>query len=386
MVALNARQVCLEVSETLRAEAWQRAASFTTEATRWRAALNWVCGAVVLPWLREDYGLRAVVQSAEEVWEFVDGVAIAFTVNGVTNGVKRRLILLPIEAIAVDGFQVPQEWVDIPEWAGDYYVPLVVNWDEGWLQVAGFTTHARLKALGQLDLEARLYELDEMALNLEFGGLWVAQELCPAEVTQGAIAPLEALPLAQVENLIARLGEALNPRLQVPFATWAGLMAHGGWRSRLARRRCGLDEGRSLVAWLRSGVAAMGWDRVSFQAAASGARGEGARGEGETEEIVGMARQVTAADQTYELQVFPVDLANNVWRFGLRNWAIGGMVPVGVTLRLLTEDLQGFEGNADRADAVVDGLFVDVALEPGEGVVWEMEPLPEGYEREILRF
>jgi hypothetical protein len=232
-----------------------------------------------------------------------------------------------------------------------------------------------------LDLEARLYELDEMALNLEFGGLWVAQELCPAEVTQGAIAPLDVLPLAQVENLITRLAAAVNPRLQVQFATWAGLMAHGGWRSRLARRRWGLDEGRSLVDWLRSGVAAMGWDRVSFQAAAVGARGEGG-----TAEIVGMARQVTVANQTYELQVFPVDLVNNVWRFGLRNWAIGGMVPVGVTLRLLTEDLQGFEGNVDRADAVVDGLFVDVALEPGEGVVWEMEPLPEGYEREILRF
>jgi Protein of unknown function (DUF1822) len=62
------------------------------------------------------------------------------------------------------------------------------------------------------------------------------------------------------------------------------------------------------------------------------------------------------------------------------------MVPAGVTLRLLTEDLQGFEGNWDGADGLVEELFVDVAVAAGEGIVWEVEPLPEGYEREILRF
>uniref|UniRef100_A0ACD5H266 Uncharacterized protein n=1 Tax=Desertifilum tharense IPPAS B-1220 TaxID=1781255 RepID=A0ACD5H266_9CYAN len=33
-----------------------------------------------------------------------------------------------------------------------------------------------------------------------------------------------------------------------------------------------------------------------------------------------------------------------------------------------------------------DLLFVDVALESGEGLVWEIEPFPENYQQEILRF
>ncbi|MBD2244079.1 hypothetical protein [Nostoc sp. FACHB-888] len=35
-------------------------------------------------------------------------------------------------------------------------------------------------------------------------------------------------------------------------------------------------------------------------------------------------------------------------------------------------------------DKVLKGL--EVALLLGEGIVWEIEPLPESYEREILRF
>ena len=82
----------------------------------------------------------------------------------------------------------------------------------------------------------------------------------------------------------------------------------------------------------------------------------------------------------------PVDLANNVWRFELSSLAPGGLIPTGVTLRLLTEDLQPFENNEDTATAPVEQLYIEVALESGEGIVWEIEPTPEDYDREILRF
>jgi hypothetical protein len=34
----------------------------------------------------------------------------------------------------------------------------------------------------------------------------------------------------------------------------------------------------------------------------------------------------------------------------------------------------------------VEQLYIEVALEPGEGIVWEIEPLPDNYDREILKF
>jgi hypothetical protein len=53
---------------------------------------------------------------------------------------------------------------------------------------------------------------------------------------------------------------------------------------------------------------------------------------------------------------------------------------------LLTEDLQPFENNEDTAINPVDMLYVEVILEPGEGLVWETEPVAEDYEQEVLRF
>lgn len=75
-----------------------------------------------------------------------------------------------------------------------------------------------------------------------------------------------------------------------------------------------------------------------------------------------------------------------VWRFELRNLTVGAAIPGGFKLRLLTEDLQPFPNNENIAIAAIEQLYVEVALLPGKGIVWEIEPLPENYVREILRF
>jgi hypothetical protein len=100
------------------------------------------------------------------------------------------------------------------------------------------------------------------------------------------------------------------------------------------------------------------------------------------------------AGQPYDLRVIPEpDPAQQVWRFELRRSPVGSeatsedrLIPRGVKLRLLTEDLQPFDHNEATATTAVERLYVVVALEPGEGLVWEVEPEPEQYQREILRF
>jgi len=56
--------------------------------------------------------------------------------------------------------------------------------------------------------------------------------------------------------------------------------------------------------------------------------------------------------------------------FELRNSSVGEPIPHGFKLRLLTEDLQPFENNEATATKPVDKLYIQVALEPGEGLVW----------------
>ena len=100
-----------------------------------------------------------------------------------------------------------------------------------------------------------------------------------------------------------------------------------------------------------------------------------------------LSRRLTLAGNPYELHVFSRDnLEDRIWRFELRNANPNEMIPAGFKLKLLTEDLQPFINNEDTAKEAIAQLYVDVVLEPGEGLVWEIEPTPDEYDREILRF
>jgi hypothetical protein len=194
--------------------------------------------------------------------------------------------------------------------------------------------------------------------------------------------------LTQAENLIARLGnlDVINPRLAVPFVLWGALLEHGGWRQRLYHHRLGDPEQWSIFQWLQSGVSEVakqiGWEQVGWQPSLAAARGTI-----QIPSVVFLSRHLAIAGQQYELRVIPQGKPEDrIWRFELRNASMGERIPGGFKLRLLTENLQAFEGNEDVATTAVNLLFVEVALEPGEGLVWEIEPKPENYDREILRF
>ena len=61
------------------------------------------------------------------------------------------------------------------------------------------------------------------------------------------------------------------------------------------------------------------------------------------------------------------------------------MIPAGVKLILLTEDLQPFDGNQAQAKTPLNRLYIDVALgEEEEGLVWKTEPTADDYECETL--
>jgi Protein of unknown function (DUF1822) len=358
--------------------------AFSTSVARWRGRLNQMCLDAFLPWLREEEvpSARVWTQTAAlpSFWEFVNGTAIASE--------HIRLILIPTTAIDTAELRVPQEWVDIPDWVGDYYIAVQVNPNAGWATIWGYTTHRQLKTKGVYDASDRTYCLDENDLIKDINGLWITRQLCPEEILRESVAALPTLPLAQAENLLERLGnsEIVFGRLAIPFELWGALLAHGGWRQRLYERRQGLSEQWSIPGWLQTGVSnlaqQLGWEMTRLQLASRGVRSR------ETDESSGfLSRQLTLAGQAYELRVFKKsNLEDNIWRVELRNINADAMIPAGFKLRLLTEDLQPFVNNEDTATEAMPQLYIDVELEPGEGLVWEIEPTPDGYDREILRF
>ncbi|MBW4641446.1 MAG: DUF1822 family protein [Goleter apudmare HA4340-LM2] len=384
----NPTDLILEIPTTTQNQVDLPNLAASNPTSRYQAHINELCLSAVLPWLQEEFTSQAKVwpttTALTSFWELVNGTAV--TVDAT------RFVLVPSETIDLSELRVPQEWVDLPSWAGDYYLAVQVEPEEGYVRVWGYCTHAQLKTKGSYDPGDRTYVLDATDINGDISVLAVARELCPEVATRAPIVQLQNLPQQQAQHLITRLGksEILTPRLAIPFPLWGALIEHGGWRQSLYQQRLGLPEQWSVLQWLQSGVSQaaenLGWGQLNLQLSAAGARSaDTAPGE------VTLARQLAIAGQLYDLTITPFNSAQGeaeeiVWRFELRHATVGAVIPGGFKLRLLTEDLQAFPNNEDIATTAIAQLFVEVALEPGEGIVWEIEPLPENYDREILKF
>ncbi|MEO1006795.1 MAG: DUF1822 family protein, partial [Cyanobacteria bacterium J06638_38] len=340
----------------------------------------------VLPWLHAEEDAAAKSSLSEtaqaDIWEVVNGTAI------VIQGAK--LVLIPTEASDLSELRVPQEWIDLPQWTADYYLGVQVNVDEGYLRIWGYTTHQKLKQEGVFSYGDRTYSLTDDQLITDINALWVARELCPDEVTQAAVEPITELAPAQVNSLIERLGSQsqLLPRLAVPFATWGALIQNPDWCQRLASTRRGAAAKTPLRQWFSQGVASIsaefGWRKIEMTLNAEGARGLAASDATDVPDF-GLAKKLIIANQPYELKILPLEEAGS-WRFELSCLTPGCMIPAGFKLRLLTEDLEAFEGNEDIATAAVEHLSLEVDLESGESLIWQVEPMPDNYQLEVLQF
>ncbi|MCC5661312.1 DUF1822 family protein [Nostoc sp. XA010] len=380
----NPTDMVLEIPTTTQKQADLDSQVFSNANSRYQAYINQLCLGAILLWLQEDWTPQtkvwATTTALPSFWELVNGIALSLETT--------RLILIPSEAIDLSELRVPQEWVDIASWVGDYYLAVQVEPDEGYVRVWGYCNHEKLKTQGSYDASDRTYCLDAADMINDISVLAVARQLCPEEPTRSAIEEIPSLSPQQAQNLIARLGnpEILTPRQEIPFQLWGGLMQHGGWRQNLYQRRLGLPEQWSVIQWLQSGVSqvaeAVGWESFDLQLSAAGARGEENR---QLSTI--LSRRLVIAGQIYDLIIIPqVEQDGTVWRFELRNAAVGAAIPGGFKLRLLTEDLQPFPDNEDVAITDVEQLYVEVALEAGESIVWEIQPFPDNYDWEILKF
>ncbi|MBW4672606.1 MAG: DUF1822 family protein [Desmonostoc geniculatum HA4340-LM1] len=221
-------QLWLEVSPEVQNQSWLQSQSSVSPHARWNAFLNQVCASTFLPWLQAEYVPEATIDTLPITWELVNGTAI--------NIDTKRLILIPDKSLETREFSVPQEWIDIPQWAGDYYLAVQVNPDGQWMRIWGYTTHEQLKNQGSYDSQERTYSLDANQMIEDLNVLWVVRQLYPEEQTQTAIAPLPILSATQVENLWQRLASSTNPRLELPFEIWAALLNTEDWPQRYTQK------------------------------------------------------------------------------------------------------------------------------------------------------
>ncbi len=379
----NATDLVLEIDQATIERVWLLSQTASNPSSRWQNYLNQVALAVLLPWLQAEEDATAKIQWQQEqqdaVWEVVNGTAIAIH--------NANLVLIPSEADDLEELRVPQEWIDLPNWKADYYLAVQVNVDDAYVRVWGYATHQQLKQ-GSFNHSDRTYSLTDEELIGDLNALWVARALCPNEATQAVIEPLKELSPVQANNLIERLGNPaqLLPRLAVPFATWGALLQNPSWCRRLVATRRGLPTTTPILHWLKQGLSDLstefGWRQIEVTLRAEGAK---AATSDAVIPAVGLAKKLAIANQPYELKILPLPEVG-AWRFELCCLTPGCMIPAGFKLKLLTCELQDFDGNEDQATEAVAQLALEVDLDPGESLLWQVEPTPDNYQQEILQF
>ncbi|MBD2199966.1 MULTISPECIES: DUF1822 family protein [Calothrix] len=272
----------LDVPPLTRTESWEQSQQHATPNSRWNAYINQICLKAVLARIQANNTPEASIwlndAQMPALWEVVNGSAITI---GAT-----RLVLIPTEAIDDGELEVPQEWVDIPNWVGDYYIAVQIRPESEWLRVWGYTTHHQLKTTGTYDASDRTYCIDAEDLTDDMDSLWVRCQFYPDLQTRVDISPLTELSTIQTENLIQRLGnpEMIFPRLQVPFSTWGALLSNNNSRQKLYAMRLGITnkvtELTRLSEWLRGNFAPV-WqtiqDTLTDQQIATAWRGSNTR-------------------------------------------------------------------------------------------------------------
>jgi hypothetical protein len=224
------------IEHELSTTAWQHSRRQRTAWAQWNAYLNQIAVAAGLACL-EAAGWRQVVgmhdRQADRHWSLVNGSVL-------TVG-DTRLALIPSETLDQSELEVPQEWIDIPSWAADYYLAIYLTPDMQTLHIAGYATHQQIKQQGQLNIISRNYCCDVDALTPDLNLLQLTIDQYSTDQTRAAVPAPAAITGLQAQNLIQRLGAPteLLPRLEVPFATWAALLDNPTWHEQLYRQRQG---------------------------------------------------------------------------------------------------------------------------------------------------
>lgn len=206
--------------------------TFSNPTAQYHAQINQICLEQTQAWLTEiGISSNPTFSPAQiaSIWDVVNGCAL--------NIDNRRLILIPSDQLDRDELRVPQEWVDIPAWLGDYYLAVQIDLETNIMNIWGFISHRTLRETGTYNALDRTYSIDSDFLIADLDSLSIAQLLELQEIT--TVHPLPSLALDQSQSLIGQLSQysSYSPRLDIDFNTWAALLSNNNLREQLYQRR-----------------------------------------------------------------------------------------------------------------------------------------------------
>ncbi len=229
---------------------WERTASMSDPAVRWRIYLHQLGLKAIMSWFQEEFDqtIRPWPYAAPfDYWHIVDGLSL-------TLGESRIVVMLS-EVIEAAELIVPQEWIDLSGLSADYYIAAYADVDKQQLVLWGYTTYGELKSQGDYDASERTYCLRDTDLTQDLSAFWVAQQM--SQLSSGPMNQLSPLSTVQAESLIQNLAKSSKPRLLLPFSQWGALLSSDHWRQQLYQQRQ-TNAPVSIEDWLEQ-IFEQGW-------------------------------------------------------------------------------------------------------------------------------
>lgn len=260
---IYSEHIWLEFTESDLQQAEATTKNYSNQTGRNYAKIACLCGNLLVKYI-QDLGLSANFTAPGEIaWEVVNGTAILAVIgHNASVELQKRLVLIPSDAIDIEDFGVPQEWVDIPSWAADYYLPVQVDFTEKYLHIWGFVSRRSLKAKGEYDAISRTYYVEQDTVIASLDLLWVALDYLDEK---GEVALLTSLSEDDAKVLIEQLSQPslYSPRLEVKFEQWGALLDQQVWLEKLYQRRMERVQPQlvRLEKWF-DGVVEAGWQTM----------------------------------------------------------------------------------------------------------------------------
>lgn len=182
--------------------------------------LNLECMRVTKQWLEKNLGFESEYdfpyQGVLERDQFISQLVSGFCLK--VNG--HKIVFIPSENLDTDSYEIPQEWVDLSNWMGSYYLPVQVDLEEQYLRLWGAISYQQLKEKGKLDRRLHYYqvEFNDVVTNLDV--LWAS---CELESSNSAPMVVLAVSNSSIDRLVS-LTRSEVPRITAPFSEWAAIL------------------------------------------------------------------------------------------------------------------------------------------------------------------
>jgi len=280
-------QTVLEIPPEVQTQGLKQSATYPHSPEGWQYLLNYLTAHTLWSWFATELGGNPIISSTTS-WQFTNGIGIEL------QGI--RYVIIPDESIDQACCNVPREWLEIEDWAGDFYLAATVDIENSTIELWGFADFNTVKS-APIDFQDHNYQVEQEQMNCN-PTLLLTQRHFNLPVGTKQVNPVANLSPERVKNLTDRLGSVavIVPRLALPFADWLALCHYPKALKNISLLRQGksIKPAINLGNWLAN-IFPDEWQQPSF---AYALRGE--------EEKISRVRRLTISDGDNLLEFYLV--------------------------------------------------------------------------------